>query len=139
MAKRKHTGTVVIAILVAILLAVGVSGWLFWQSVQRVIGEAQQAGEYAAEAQQSVGQGDFKQALEQMGSAGSHIVTARDETQGMPWQAAEYVPYYGSDVKAVRGIESAHFTYDTAYMRSSNAVSLCPEMPLSPRNVPGRA
>lgn len=31
-----------------------------------------------------------------------------------------------------RGIESAHFTYDTAYMRSSNAVSLCPEMPLSP-------
>lgn len=36
-----------------------------------------------------------------------------------------------------RGIESAHFTYDTAYMRSSNAVSLCPEM--SPRNVPGRA
>ena len=32
-----------------------------------------------------------------MGSAGSHIVTARDETQGMPWQAAEYVPYYGSE------------------------------------------
>ena len=107
MAKRKHTGTVVIAILVAILLAVGVSGWLFWQSVQRVIGEAQQAGEYAAEAQQSVGQGDFEQALEQMGSAGSHIVTARDETQGMPWQAAEYVPYYGSDVKAVRGMLGA--------------------------------
>ena len=26
-----------------------------------------------------------------------------------------------------RGIESAHFTYDTAYMRSSNAVSLCAE------------
>ena len=38
-----------------------------------------------------------------MGSAGSHIVTARDETQGMPWQAAEDAPYYGSDVKAVRG------------------------------------
>ena len=107
MAKRKHTGTVVIAILVAILLAVGVSGWLFWQSVQRVIGEAQQAGEYAAEAQQSVGQGDFKQALEQMDSAGSHIVAARDETQGMLWQAAEYVLYYGSDVKAVRGMLDA--------------------------------
>jgi type II secretory pathway pseudopilin PulG len=105
MAKRKHTGTVVIAILVAILLAVGVSGWLFWQSVQRVIGEAQQAGEYAAEAQQSVGQGDFKQALEQMDSAGSHIVAARDETQGMLWQAA--VLYYGSDVKAVRGMLDA--------------------------------
>lgn len=104
MAKRKHIGTVVIAILVAILLTVGVSGWLFWQSVQRVIGEAQQAGEYAAEAQQSVGQGDFKQALEQMDSAGSHIVTAHDETQGALWQAAEYVPYYGSDVKAVRGM-----------------------------------
>ena len=102
MAKRKHTGTVVIAILVAILLAVGVSGWLFWQSVQRVIGEAQQAGEYAAEAQQSVGQGDFKQALEQMDSAGSHIVAARDETQGMLWQAAEYVLYY-----AVRGMLDA--------------------------------
>ena len=42
-----------------------------------------------------------------MGSAGSHIVTARDETQGMPWQAAEYVPYYGSDVKAVRGMLDA--------------------------------
>ena len=107
MAKRKHTGTIVIAILVAILLAVCVSGWLFWQSVQRVIGEAQQAGEYAAEAQQSVEQGDFKQALEQMDSAGSHIVTARDETQGMLWQAAEYVPYYGSDVKAVRGMLGA--------------------------------
>ncbi|MDU5959256.1 MAG: moaA protein [Bifidobacterium breve] len=89
MAKRKHTGTVVIAILVAILLAVGVSGWLFWQSAQRVIGEAQQ------------------QALEQMDSAGSHIVAARDETQGMLWQAAEYVLYYGSDVKAVRGMLDA--------------------------------
>lgn len=77
------------------------------QSVQRVIGEAQQAGEYAAEAQQSVGQGDFKQALEQMDSAGSHIVAARDETQGMLWQAAEYVLYYGSDVKAVRGMLDA--------------------------------
>ena len=107
MAKRKHIGTVILTILVAALLASGVSGWLFWQSVQRVIGEAQQAGEYAAEAQQSVEQGDFKQALEQMGSAGSHIVTARDETQGMPWQAAEYVPYYGSDVKAVRGMLGA--------------------------------
>ena len=42
-----------------------------------------------------------------MGSAVSHIVTARDETQGMPWQAAEYVPYYGSDVKAVRGMLGA--------------------------------
>ena len=107
MAKRKHIGTVVIAILVAILLAVGVSGWLFWQSAQRVIGEAQQAGEYAAKAQQSVGQGDFKQALEQMDGAGSHIVAARDEAQGMLWQAAEYVPYYGSDVKAVRGMLDA--------------------------------
>ena len=68
MAKRKHIGTVILTILVAALLASGVSGWLFWQSVQRVIGEAQQAGEYAAEAQQSVGQGDFKQALEQMDS-----------------------------------------------------------------------
>ena len=103
MAKRKHIGTVILTILVAALLASGVSGWLFWQSVQRVIGEAQQAGEYAAEAQQSVGQGDFEQALEQMDSAGSHIVAARDETQGMLWQAAEYVLYYGSDVKAVRG------------------------------------
>ena len=65
------------------------------------------AGEYAAEAQQSVGQGDFKQALEQMDSAGSHIVAARDETQGMLWQAAEYVLYYGSDVKAVRGMLDA--------------------------------
>lgn len=27
-------------------------------------------------------------------------VAARDETQGMLWQAAEYVLYYGSDVKA---------------------------------------
>lgn len=35
-----------------------------------------------------------------------------------------------------RGIESAHSTYDTAYMRSSNAVSLCPEMPLSPGTFP---
>ena len=63
MAKRKHIGTVILTILVAALLASGVSGWLFWQSVQRVIGEAQQAGEYAAEAQQSVGQGDFKLAV----------------------------------------------------------------------------
>lgn len=107
MAKRKHIGTVILTILVAALLASGVSGWLFWQSVQRVIGEAQQAGEYAAEAQQSVGQGDFEQALEQMDSAGSHIVAARDETQGMLWQAAEYVLYYGSDVKAVRGMLDA--------------------------------
>ena len=82
MAKRKHIGTVVIAILVAILLAVGVSGWLFWQSVQRVIGEAQQAGEYAAEAQQSVGQGDFKQALEQMEFKNVSLAYQREETNG---------------------------------------------------------
>ena len=50
MAKRKHI-TVILTILVAALLASGISGWLFLQSVQRVIGEAQQAGEYAAEAQ----------------------------------------------------------------------------------------
>ena len=31
-----------------------------------------------------------------------------------------------------RGIESAHFTYDTAYMRSSNAVSLCVQRCPSP-------
>ena len=49
-----------------------------------------------------------------MGSAGSHIVTARDETQGMPWQAAEYVPYYGSDVKAVRGMLGAAADADSA-------------------------
>lgn len=107
MAKRKHTGTIILAILVAILLALGIAGWLFWQSAQRVIGEARQAGDYAAEAQQSVKQGDFKQALEQMDSAGSHIIAARNEAQGVLWQAAEYVPYYGSDVKAVRGMLDA--------------------------------
>lgn len=107
MAKRKHIGTVILAILVAMLLAAGIAGWTFWQSAQRVTGEARQAGEYAAEARQSVEQGDFKQALEQMDSAGSHIVAARDETQGVLWQAAEYVPYYGSDVKAVRGMLDA--------------------------------
>ena len=41
MAKREHTGTVILTILVAALLASGISGWLFWQSAQRVIGEAQ--------------------------------------------------------------------------------------------------
>ena len=40
MAKRKHIGTVILTILVAALLASGISGWLFWQSAQRVIGEA---------------------------------------------------------------------------------------------------
>ena len=39
MAKRKHIGTVILTILVAALLASGISGWLFWQSAQRVIGE----------------------------------------------------------------------------------------------------
>lgn len=107
MAKRKHIGTVILAILVAMLLAAGIAGWMLWQSAQRVTGEARQAGEYAAEARRSVEQGDFKQALEQMDSAGSHIVAARDETQGVLWQAAEYVPYYGSDVKAVRGMLDA--------------------------------
>ena len=38
MAKRKHIGTVILTILVAALLASGISGWLFWQSAQRVIG-----------------------------------------------------------------------------------------------------
>ena len=107
MAKRKHIGTVILTILVAMLLAAAISGWLFWQSAQRVISEAQQAGEYAADAQQSVEQGDFKQALEQMNSAGDHIVAAHNETQGVLWQTAEYVPYYGSDVKAVRGMLDA--------------------------------
>lgn len=41
MAKRKHIGTVILTILVAALLASGISAWLFWQSAQRVIGEAQ--------------------------------------------------------------------------------------------------
>ena len=108
MAKRKHIGTVILTILVAALLASGVSGWLFWQSVQRVIGEAQQAGEYAAEAQQSVGQGDFKQALEQMDSAGqSHRRGARRNPGQCYGRTAEYVLYYGSDVKAVRGMLDA--------------------------------
>ena len=107
MAKRKHIGTVILAILVAMLLAAGIAGWMFWQSAQRVTGEARQAGKNAAKARQSVEQGDFKQALEQLDGAGGHIVAARDETQGMLWQTAEYVPYYGSDVKAVRGMLDA--------------------------------
>lgn len=41
LSKRKHIGTVILTILVAALLASGISGWLFWQSAQRVIGEAQ--------------------------------------------------------------------------------------------------
>ena len=53
------------------------------------------------------GRATSSKALEQMDSAGSHIVAARDETQGMLWQAAEYVLYYGSDVKAVRGMLDA--------------------------------
>ena len=44
MAKRKHTGTVVIAILVAILLAVGGFGWVFLEAGQRGIGEGEAAG-----------------------------------------------------------------------------------------------
>lgn len=54
-------------------------------------------------------------------------------------EAIVTLPLNGTDVTVGklftsirRGIESANFTYDTAYMRSLNAVSLCPEMPLSP-------
>ena len=41
MAKRKHIGTVILTILVAALLASGISGWLVWLAGQRVTGEAQ--------------------------------------------------------------------------------------------------
>ncbi len=41
MAKRKHIGPVILTILVAALLATGISRWLYWQSALRVIGEAQ--------------------------------------------------------------------------------------------------
>lgn len=60
MAKRKHIGTVILTILVAALLASGISGWLFLQSVQRVIGEAQQARANMRLKHNPSGKGDFK-------------------------------------------------------------------------------
>ena len=48
MAKRKHI-TVILTILVAALLASGISGWLFLQSVQRVIGEVVDRREWTLE------------------------------------------------------------------------------------------
>ncbi|KFI52478.1 hypothetical protein [Bifidobacterium biavatii] len=107
MGKRRRVLSVVAVILAILLLAAGVSGVLLWRSAQRVIGESRQAGEYASLAQESIKQGDVKQALARLDKAGDHVVAARDETRGPLWSVAEHVPYYGSDVAAVRGMLDA--------------------------------
>lgn len=84
----------------ALLLAVFVG--LFAMSAVKVKREVQSAAVVAGGLQSSLVSGGTKNATSRMSAFSRHIDAAYAETNGLLWELASAVPYYGSDVAVVR-------------------------------------
>lgn len=103
--RRKRIRNILIAVAVVLLALAGMAAW-FATSATKAKSEIEAAVQSASGIQEQVSSGDTASAKTSINAFAAHIDAAYAQTRQPVWRLAEFMPYYGSDVKAARDVVS---------------------------------
>lgn len=99
--RRRRNRRILIAVLVVLLAIAAWAGALAY-SAFKTKSELDQAVSAASVSQKKLASGDSAAVKKGLGDFSAHVDAAYRQTSSSLWKPAELIPYYGSDVKAVR-------------------------------------
>ncbi|RSX50191.1 DUF4012 domain-containing protein [Bifidobacterium callimiconis] len=99
--RRRRNRRILIAVLAVLLVIVAWVGVLAY-SAFKTKSELEQAVSAASVAQKKLTSGDSAAVKKGLAEFSTHVDAAYRQTSSSLWKPAELIPYYGSDVKAVR-------------------------------------
>lgn len=99
--RKRRNRRILIAVLVVVLAIVAWVGALVY-SAMKAKSELEQAVSAASTAQANLTSGDTGAIKQGLTDFSTHVDAAYKQTSSALWAPAEWIPYYGSDVKAVR-------------------------------------
>lgn len=99
--RRRRNRRILIAVLIVVMMIVAWVGTLAY-SAFRAKSEIDQAVSAASTAQHSLLSGDTASVKQGLADFSAHVDAAYRHTASAVWTPAEWIPYYGSDVKAAR-------------------------------------
>jgi hypothetical protein len=97
--KIRHRIYLVVGIILLLLIALAAA---FGMSALKAKGSIEQAVSAASGIESSIMAGDTDTATKQMDTLATNIDAAYGQTNGILWEMASKVPYYGTDVSAIR-------------------------------------
>lgn len=99
--RKRRNRRILIAVLIVVLATVVWAGALVY-SAAKAKSELEQAVSVASTAQNSLLSGDTAAVKQELTTFSTHMDGAYRQTGSALWAPAEWIPYYGADVKAVR-------------------------------------
>ena len=100
--KKRHVGRVIAVIVAALVVTLGVSGALLARSALAVKNDAQAAVSLAQGVKDRIAAGNFSSLSSDLQHLDELCKNMQSEVDGPLWQAATFIPVYGSDIGAVR-------------------------------------
>ena len=102
--KRRRRPSVAGIILLALLVALGVYGFLFFSSVMTVRAEAREVTDLVRDLKAEAKDTDFDAAAETADQMAQLAADMHEQTQGLLWDIASFIPIVGEDIGRVRVI-----------------------------------
>lgn len=100
--EKRHTGAIIAAVVVVLLVALGASGFMLLNSAKTVKSEAKEAVEIVGGLKDKVTSGDFSTLPDDAKKIDELCDSMKAETSSPLWTAASFIPVYGSDINAAR-------------------------------------
>ena len=100
--KKRHTGAIIAAVVAVLLVALGASGFMLFNSAKTVKSEAKEAVEIVGGLKDKVTSGDFSTLPDDAKKIDELCNSMKAETSSPLWAAASFIPVYGSDINAAR-------------------------------------
>lgn len=100
--RKRHIIIAVVAVLVVLVVGLGVSGFMLFNSARNVKSQASTALTLVTGMKDKVASGDFAALSDDAQQIDSLCATIQDETSGPLWTAATFIPVVGGDVTAAR-------------------------------------
>ena len=105
--KSKVIGTAALVVLLVLIVAGGVGGFMMYRSAKSVGGKAREAVTLVTGLKDKLTSGDFATLPDDAAKIDSLCSDIKSETDGPLWQAASFAPVVGGDISAARTLVNA--------------------------------
>lgn len=122
--KDKVVAAVVGCVLLVLLILGGITGFTLYRDATGILAQSKTLMSQAKTLKDDLKNGDGEQLLATSQSIASQISAMEKTTEGLNWTIASYIPVYGDDIRAARGLmEQANNLAQNALLPAAQSLS----------------